>query len=327
MPRHVAISTGAEDRTRGTLLVQRIFSGPSAADCGGPGTLQCGDLNGNGSLTVADLTVELNLIAGNAVVFNCTAPGMPESNATLAGSIFSNRTFSGAPGSNVHAVNGTVYVNPGVVLTFQPGAIVKGVKGAVTPSALVFRRGSKINAAGTPANPIIFTSDQPHGSRGIGDWGGIWLNGNAPANCPPGTCLAEGPTGVEFGGDDPNDSSGVIQYARIEFASGQFYPEPSPAFVLNGVGRGTVIDHVQVNHTFDDGFALFGGTVNLKHVVASSIGDDAFDWTSATPGTSSSGSSSWTPSTPTRTAITPSKATTPRTTSPSCRARTRSSAT
>src|SRR5262245_45393057 len=76
-------ASGGLDSGDATLLVQRIFGGPDPTDCGGLGTLQCGDLNGNGALTVADLTVELDLVAGNAVVFNCTPPGMPESNATL----------------------------------------------------------------------------------------------------------------------------------------------------------------------------------------------------------------------------------------------------
>src|SRR5262249_27513320 len=120
--------SGGADPGDATLLVQRIFGGPDAADCGGLGTLQCGDVNRNRSLTVADLTVLLNLVAGNAVIFNCTSPGVPESNATLSGTIDTNRTLSGAPGSNVHRVTGEVLVSPGVVLTIQPGAIVEGVR-------------------------------------------------------------------------------------------------------------------------------------------------------------------------------------------------------
>ena len=272
-------NNGVVDPGDSTRLVQRVFSGPNATDCGGQGTLQCGDLNGSGNLSVADLTVELNLVAQNPVIFNCTIPGTAESNVILAGSINTNRTLSGAPGSNVHTVNGTTFVSAGVIVTIQPGAVVQGVKGAATPSVLVFQRGSKINAAGTPANPIVFTSNQPNGSRGIGDWGGIVINGNGPANCPAGACLAEGLTSVEFGGPNPNDSSGVLQYARIEF-SGIELSSDNELNVLtqNAVGRGTVEDHIQVNHGFDDGFEWFGGTVNMKYIVASSIGDDDFDW-------------------------------------------------
>ena len=272
-------NNGVIDPGDSTRLVQRIFSGPNASDCGGLGTLQCGDLNGSSTLSVADLTVELNLVAQNPVIFNCTVSETPESNATLSGNINTNRVLSGAPGQNVHTVNGTTFVSSGVILTIQPGAIVQGIKGAPTPSVLVFKPGSKINAAGTPANPIVFTSNQPNGSRGIGDWGGVVLNGKAPANCPSGACLAEGLTGVEFGGSDPNDSSGVLQYARIEFSGIELSTDNELNILTqNAVGRGTVEDHIQVNHGFDDGFEWFGGTVNMKFIVASSIGDDDFDW-------------------------------------------------
>jgi hypothetical protein len=44
------------------------------------------------------------------------------------------------------------------------------------------------------------------------------------------------------------------------------------------VGRGTVIDHVEVVSTQDDAFEFFGGTVNVKHLIAVGHGDDAFDW-------------------------------------------------
>jgi hypothetical protein len=272
-------NNGTKDPGDSTILVQRIFGGPKATDCGGAGTLQCGDINGSGTLSVADLTVELNLVAQNPVIFNCTPTNVVESNATLAGTITTNRRLSGAPGNNVHNVNGTTFIAPGVILTVDPGAIVQGIKGAATPSVLVFQRGAKINAAGTPANPIVFTSNQPNGSRGIGDWGGVVMNGNAPANCPAGACLAEGLTGIEFGGTDPNDSSGVIQYARIEFSGIELSTDNELNILTqNGVGRGTVEDHIQVNHGFDDGFEWFGGTVNMKFIVATSIGDDDFDW-------------------------------------------------
>src|SRR5262249_41707266 len=117
------------------------------------------------------------------------------------------------------------------------------------------------------------------GSRNIGDWGGIIIDGNAPANCPQGSCLAEGLTGEAFGGNDPNDSSGVLEYVRIEFGGIEVsLGNELQNFQMNGIGHGTVVDHLQVNHGFDDGIELFGGTVNMKHIVATSIGDDDFDW-------------------------------------------------
>src|ERR1044072_4377821 len=94
-------NNGIADPGDSTILVQRIFGGANAGDCGGLGTLQCGDINGSTTLTVADLTVELNMVAQNPVIFNCTPPGGAESNATLTGTIATNRTLSGAAGQNV----------------------------------------------------------------------------------------------------------------------------------------------------------------------------------------------------------------------------------
>ncbi len=267
---------GVLDAGDTVILTQRVFGGVSAADCGGLGTLQCGDMNGTGTVTVADLVVLLNAVAGNPVVFNCAAQGTPVCNVTRSSSINANETWQSGCTTTI---NGTTFVQPGVIVTVQPGARVEGVKGAATPSVLVFLPGSKINAAGTPAQPIVMTSNQPDGSRGIGDWGGLVLNGKAPVNCPTGKCLAEGLTGIEFGGTDPNDSSGVVQYTRIEFSGIELSADNElNIFTQNGIGRGTLVDHVQCNHGFDDCFEWFGGTVNEKFLVASSCGDDDFDW-------------------------------------------------
>jgi hypothetical protein len=47
---------------------------------------------------------------------------------------------------------------------------------------------------------------------------------------------------------------------------------------MNGIGRGTTIDHIQANAGFDDGHEWFGGTVRTTHLVATNIRDDHFDW-------------------------------------------------
>src|SRR5262249_59856017 len=150
-------------------------------------------------------------------------------------------------------VDGFAVVQQGDPVTSQPAALVLG-KTPPSPdsplnvSALVFLRGSKINAAGTAEQPIMMTSsnhvDQNDGQ--IGDWGGLTINGAAPTNCPSGECLADGLVGVPFGGTDPDDSSGIVEYVRIEFAGKEVAPDSNlRAITLNGVGRGTIYDHVQ----------------------------------------------------------------------------------
>jgi hypothetical protein len=111
----------------------------------------------------------------------------------------------------------------------------------------------------------------------------VVLNGAAPVNCPGGECLAEGLVGVPFGGNNPDDSSGVLRYARIEFSGIELSPDNElNIFTQNGIGRGTTIDHIQANVGFDDCIEWFGGTVKEHHLVASGCGDDMFDWQLAT---------------------------------------------
>jgi hypothetical protein len=148
-----------------------------------------------------------------------------------------------------------------------------------TRGALVIERGAQILANGTATAPIVMTSDQPVGRRFRGDWGGLIINGNAPLNLPGGQGIGEGSTGV-YGGNDPADNSGVLRYARVEFAGIEFSPDNElNGIAFQGVGSGTIVDHVQVHYNKDDGVEMFGGTVNMKHVVLTNIGDDSIDWT------------------------------------------------
>ena len=277
------------------LLLLQVASGsnPGTSLCGGSGALQCGDMNKDGGITIGDVVILLNHVVGNPTLFYCTGTGNDVApGTTLSGNINQNqRWVAGTPNccacdaSNTIFVNGTTFVQPGVTITVKPGTCIKERKGASTPSVLVFQPGAKINAAGTVTCPIVFTSDQPPGSRGIGDHGGLVLNGNAPVNCPGGTCQAEGLNNVPFGGNNPNDSSGLLRFVRVEFSGIEISPDNELNLLTqNGIGRGTTIDHVQANVGFDDCMEWFGGTVNEKFLVASGCGDDMFDWQLATTG-------------------------------------------
>jgi hypothetical protein len=48
---------------------------------------------------------------------------------------------------------------------------------------------------------------------------------------------------------------------------------------FQGVGRGTDVDFLQAAFGGDDGIEMFGGTINLKHVVSIGASDDSIDWT------------------------------------------------
>jgi hypothetical protein len=190
----------------------------------------------------------------------------------VQGDITSDRTWTP---DKEYILSGAVFVRAGATLTILPGTTIKGLE----RSFLVIDRGARIMAEGTPSNPIVFTSAQPAGQRSPRDWGGVWINGRAPINAPGGEEQGEaGLTGI-YGGNDPNDSSGVIRYVRIEFAGFPVAPDRElNNFTLAGVGAGTIVDHIHVNRGADDGIEFFGGTVNVKYILVTGPGDDGFDW-------------------------------------------------
>lgn len=174
-------------------------------------------------------------------------------------------------------LRGAVFVREGATLNIQAGTRIVGEAGSV--GTLIVERGGLINAIGTREQPIVFTSDQPVGQRARGDWGGLILNGRAPLNLEGGEGVGEADTGI-YGGSDPNDSSGTLQYVRVEFAGTEFSPDNElNGIAFQGVGRGGVFDYVQVHMNKDDGVEFFGGTADIKHVVLTNIGDDSLDWT------------------------------------------------
>jgi len=178
-------------------------------------------------------------------------------------------------------LSGLVLVKNGATLTIEPGTIIKGVSGS--KATLVIERGSKIMAQGTSSQPIVFTSDKPTGQRAYGDWGGLVICGQATTNKHDdgvGVGVAEGGIGSRYGGTNDADNSGVLQYVRIEFPG---IPLTSTAnseingLTLYAVGSATTIDHIQVSYSGDDSFEWFGGTVNMKYIVAHRGWDDDFD--------------------------------------------------
>lgn len=188
-----------------------------------------------------------------------------------------------------YILEGFVFVNDGQVLTIEAGTVVKFKEGqAENSSALIVSRGGKIIANGTREEPIIFTAEEDDlkgsiakGARGL--WGGLIILGNAPINLAGGEASIEGipitePRGI-YGGITENDNSGVLKYVSIRHG-GTNIGEGNEinGLTLGGVGSETEIDYVEVISNDDDGVEIFGGTVNLKHMVVSGCDDDAFDY-------------------------------------------------
>ncbi|MDP2414853.1 hypothetical protein [Daejeonella sp.] len=173
-------------------------------------------------------------------------------------------------------LKGYVYFEDGSEINIAAGATIKS--DVSDKGALIIERGAKINAIGTAAKPIVFTSGKAVGQRNPGDWGGIIVLGKAKTNRSTEPTI-EGGVGKNFGGTVDNDNSGTIKYVRIEFAGIASQPNSEiNGLTLGGVGSGTTIEYVQVAYGNDDAFEIFGGTVNAKYLVAYATADDDFDF-------------------------------------------------
>ena len=70
----------------------------------------------------------------------------------------------------------------------------------------------------TEANPITFTSGASNPQPG--DWGGVIINGNAPLSRQSGAnsnAATEVNNTIFFGGNDPADNSGIINYVQESY--------------------------------------------------------------------------------------------------------------
>ncbi|MFV8342154.1 T9SS type A sorting domain-containing protein [Flavobacterium sp. XS2P39] len=210
----------------------------------------------------------------------------PTATVTVSADITANTTWTAG---NTYSLSGLINVRNNAILTIQPGVVVRG---AGAGAALVITKGAKINAIGTAASPIVFTSNQATGLRNKGDWGGIILLGKGAFNLNSGVNNIEGLTAsvyTEYGGGltpDNNDSSGTLKYVRIEFGGYVYAPNSEiNGLTMGAVGKGTTIDYVQVSFANDDAFEWFGGSVNCKHLVSYRNLDDDFDTDNGYSGT------------------------------------------
>ncbi len=229
--------------------------------------------------------------------------GVVNATQTLTGDITTSRTLTN---DTLWQISGLTTVKNGAVLTVQPGTFVVGLPGSQPASVLLISREGRLDAAGTEARPIIFTSSRPFGQRQRGDWGGVLVLGKAPVNTganiaggatcgtgttcnnPAGSFYIEGlttnPDGL-YGGTDPAHNCGTMTYVRIEYSGVTLSPNnETNSFTWAGCGTGTTAHHLQAIFGGDDSFEWFGGTMNTKYVVGGLSADDYADFQLGTTG-------------------------------------------
>lgn len=207
---------------------------------------------------------------GKYAGFNFLAAG---SRIDIRGTITANMTFKK---DFVYRLRGYVYVINNSTLTIEAGTKIVSSKDSA--GVLVVTPDSKIIADGTASNPIVFTSAET--TPAPGDFGGVVIAGNAKFNANH--SVMEGGLDVKyagFGGNNDADNSGILRYVRIEYAGKAVNPgDEVNGLSLYGVGSGTTIDYVQISRGYDDAIEIFGGAVNVKHIVLYNNADDDFDF-------------------------------------------------
>ncbi len=269
--------------------------GETGVDCGGPNCQACptaptctdGIMNGD----------ETGVDCGGSCD-DCDTTG---GTVSVTENITSDTTWSA---DSIYQLEGRITVTNGATLTIEPGTIIKAFAGTgANASVLIIARDADIEAAGTAIAPIIFTSvadnieiGQTAGTnltqddRGL--WGGLILLGNAPVSLDGDATEAQiegipaSDTNGLYGGTDPADDSGTVQYVSIRHG-GALIGEGNEinGLTLGGVGSGTTIDNVEIVGNVDDGIEFFGGTVNASNIFVWAQGDDGIDIDQAYSGT------------------------------------------
>ncbi|KOO36062.1 lipoprotein, partial [Chrysochromulina tobinii] len=196
-------------------------------------------------------------------------------------------------GGQVYVLTCQVFVPSGVVLRIAQGVTIYAspvAAGGGGAPALIVEKGGSLLAEGSATAPITFTAFNPTESSSSssvstdptvletrGKWGGLILLGSAPTNVAT-TTIIEGITAKTYGGTNPTDSSGSLQYVRVWHGGAVVGANNEiNGITFGGVGSGTIVDHCEVAYNVDDGFEFFGGTVNVKYLSALFVGDDGFD--------------------------------------------------
>ena len=202
-----------------------------------------------------------------------TAQELVDTNKSLTGNYSTDITLTAGQS---YSIDGQVNFLEGTTLTIPAGTTLYGLSQS---SYLAINAGAEIDADGTAAEPIIFTSAADFNGTSTrdaqGEWGGLTLIGKAPII--GGTVVYEAGSQVG-GGNEPLDSSGTLDYVIIKHTGFEVEADKE----LNGlsllaVGSGTTISNVAVLGGADDGVELWGGTVNLSNVYVYNAGDDSID--------------------------------------------------
>lgn len=168
------------------------------------------------------------------------------------------------PKSSHVSLDGSLLVANGGTLRIGAGARIEAAPGV----AVVVERSGQLQAHGTALEPIVWTCQG--GASIPGCWEGVTILGNASINhgtftSPAGQrggaggCREALLDATQYGGCDAGDDSGVLRYARVQYAT--------HGLRLYGVGSATTLEDIQVHRSLGDGLDVVGGSAILRRLV------------------------------------------------------------
>jgi len=207
--------------------------------------------------------------------------------------------FVGAPGTMIVTRQGFLDARgtPGAPIVFTTAAVDNNNDGV--PDDVIAPFGADARDDWQPGD--LFLDDTPltnplstllsNGEQATLLQGGLVLLGNAPTNLDDTATGVEGegdcegipnpaplPDAPIFGGQQPHDATAILEYVSVRHAGDEIAPNNElNGITFCGIGDGTVVSHVEAYANGDDGFEMFGGTVNLRNVIVAYTGDDAID--------------------------------------------------
>lgn len=268
---------------------------------GGSPNSACASYVNSGGQTISGISDGTNCTypqsfvgAGNNLEVDLTIPALPNGGAHIfEGSLFVGNSFR----TNADlAANNIARGGDGPVLTIEAGATLAF---QTSKDFIIINRGSQIFAVGSETAPITLTSTSDINGTVLFDdvqqWGGVVINGFAVTNkcaytgtrgvdlAVDGECHvdAEGAAGLDesqYGGDKDDDSSGRLEYVVVKHTGATVgNGDELNGISFGGVGSNTIVNNLEVYSTFDDGVEMFGGSFDIKNLVALYVRDDAID--------------------------------------------------
>ncbi|MCO7187607.1 MULTISPECIES: hypothetical protein [unclassified Pseudoalteromonas] len=295
----VLAGCGGDVNITPTTNDNRVDNSQDVVSPGTGGDVDNGDKDSPTAITCASYTMEGTEYKGepDSDNKNCV---YTQAFASYAKDITSSFLINALPNGGAHIFEGALFIGKdvdtskgetvntdGPTLTIEAGANIAFTK---AENFVRIARGAKINAIGEVDKPITFTSiNEIDGDDttvpAMQDWGGIQVNGMAQTvecsktEAEQGQCNVDAEGVVSYyGGNNNEDSSGVLQHVVVKYAGFGVEGDELNSITLNAVGSGTTVDYVHIHNGYDDGIELFGGTVNIKHIVVTETADDGIDW-------------------------------------------------